>query len=443
MTRRARKSLALLALFGALAGFYAATFSFRSISDSSLNSLQTRALIEHGDIDLAAYPETETFVRPDLVARQVVPRDDAVYSIYGAGISIVAAPIYAPLIHLGVSEALLQGTVGVLFVTGSVVLLYALLLRIVPAVTASAATAIFAFGTTMWTVASMAFFPQGPVVFFECFGLMGLFSRKTWGPAVAGFGLGTATFIRPSAAIPLLLVGGLYLVQDRRQAAMFALGAALPLFAVVLQNRVFWGSWFSGGYSEHGVGFRAPWPSSLFRILFGWWRGIFVYSPVLLISVAGLLIVARRPKGFIERRLLVLGLSSLVTIVVTSKWSAWHGGLHQFGYRLLIEILPFLIILGAFAVSHVPRLVPTAMLLGIVSILTMTWGAAPSRNGWDGKLFARDFADTSIGQAWIVFLDHPWEGLARLVGVASLAMLMILLSRFFKSASSPELATEA
>jgi hypothetical protein len=429
MSVRARNAAMLAGLFAVLVAFYAATFSFRAITDTRLNSLQTRALVEHGSVDLSGYPGHEDFLRPDLTARQIVPREGGVYSIYGIGISVVAAPVYAPLVRLDASEAFMQGAVGILFVAGAVLVVYRLLGSVAPPAIAAGATAVFAIGTTMWTVASMAFFPQGPVVFFECVGLAGLFSRKTWGPALAGFGLATATFIRPTMAIPLAIVGGFYLLEDRRAAARFAIGAATPLIAIMIQNRLIWDGWLAGGYSKHGVGFNAPWPSSLYRILFGLWRGLFVYSPALLLAVPGVAIAARRLTGYVERRLLVIGASAFATIIVTSRWSAWHGGVNQFGYRLLLEVVPFLVVLGAYAVTRLERLRPVAILLGVLSILTTTWGAAPSPNGWDGKLFASDIADTSLGQAWIVFFDHPLDGIFRLAGVAALCALMFVLAR--------------
>lgn len=436
MSDRGRRVAALLVVFAGVAGLYAATFSFRAITDTRVNSLQTRALVEHGDIDLSRYAEAEGYVRPDLVARQVVRQEDgALYSIYGVGVSAAAAPIYAALVRLDASEAFLQGAVGVLYAAGAVVVLYHTMLTLTPRAVAAGTAAVFAFGTTMWTVASMAFFPQAPMIFFESVGLAGFLSRRTWAPALAGFGFGAATFIRPTAAIPLILVGGFYLVRDRRALAAYVLGA-IPLTAVAVHNQIFWGA-LSGGYGEARVGFHAPWPQTLGRILFGWWRGIFTYSPALLLGFAGIVVAARRARGFVEQRLLVLGVSAAATILFTSFWTQWHGGVNQFGYRLLLEVVPFLVVLGAYAVARADRLRPVAVMLGVLSILTMTWGAAPSPNGWDGKLFATEIADTSLGQSWIHFLDHPLEGLLRLAGVAAVTALLFLVARRYWEPQEP------
>ncbi|MGH2727150.1 MAG: hypothetical protein ACRDKS_09255 [Actinomycetota bacterium] len=214
------------------------------------------------------------------------------------------------------------------------------------------------------------------------------------------------------------------------------LGAVGPLVALVVHNQIVWGS-VTGGYGQARVGFHAAWPQTLGRILFGWWRGIFVYSPALLLGVPGVVVAARRAKGFVEQRLLVLGVSTAATILFTSKWTEWHGGVNQFGYRLLLEVVPFLVVVGAYAVARVDRLRPVAFFLGVLSILTTTWGAAPSPNGWDGKLFASDIADTSLGQAWIVFFDHPLEGSLRLAGVAAVTALLFVVARRYWEPQEP------
>ena len=420
--RRRSRWLAAAAMFAVMSALYALTFSFRGISDTDLNHLQTRALVLHGDIDLSRYGRL-----PGL-PQQYERRGGHTYSIYGIGISLVAAPVYLPLVHLGVSDHLLQGAVGIFFAAGAAMVLHRLLGRLFAPAIATAGTIVFAFGTTMWTVAAMAFFPQGPVVFFTCLGLAGLFSRRRSDPWLAGFGFGMAVFIRPTAVIPLAIVGIFYLIENQRWLVYYVLGAAAPLVALFVQNQWIWGTWPTGGYTTAEVGFNSDLPKAVWGLTFGLWRGIFVYSPVLILGVVGLVMALRKARGFVERRLIVLGVSSVATIVVYAKWTTWWNGLNQFGYRYLLEIVPFLVVLGAYAVAKTPRLRPAALGLGILSILTMTWGAAPSRGGFDGLLFASKFGDTSLGNAWIVFVDDPLRGFARLAVVAAVIAFVVAVS---------------
>ncbi|MEX2555736.1 MAG: hypothetical protein WEB06_08895 [Actinomycetota bacterium] len=428
---RRRSVLGFLALFGVLVAFYAITYSRRAITDTDLNSLQTRSFVLHGDIDIARYEEN-----PGRRA-QVVERDGHVYTIYGVGISLITAPLYVWLVRAGASQDLLQGAVGISFVAASVVVLLFVLLRLVPQRLAIAAAIAFAFGTTMWPVASMAFFQQGPAIFLECIGIAGLFSRTKRGPLIAGAGFGAAAFVRPTLAIPFVVIALVYLARDRRGLVSYAAGAFVPMAAFLVSNRWIWGTWLSGGYSHTGIGFNADAPTSFVGLTVGWWRGLFVYSPVLALGVVGWILALRKASGDTELRLAALGFSCLATLLFYSKWDDWGGGINQFGYRLQLEIVPFLVVLGAYALAKLPRLRPLAIGLGAVSILTMTWGAVESRDRWDAVLFATTFADTSIGRAWDNVLHHPLPGLTLLVGVAFVATIMLAIGSRLAPADPP------
>ena len=406
-------------LFLAVTAFLAATFTFRRITDTELNSFQTRALVLHGDVDLDRYE------RLDKPSYFKVRRGEGVYSIYGIGVSLTVLPIYAPLAHLGASDEVLQAAGAIPYVAGAIVLMYGLLLRLTRPALAAAGAVVFGFGTTLWPVAAMGLYQQSPVAFFQTLGLIGLFSGSRRAAGLAGLGFGMAAFIRPTTAIPFALVGLYYLTRGKRPTALYALGSLLPMVALVVQNRWLWGEWLTGGYSHSGIGFNADVSEALFGLTLGWWRGIFVYSPVLVLGLAGWIMALRRFRGSVELRVAVLGISSVATILFYSKWTTWWNGLNQFGYRYLLDIVPFLVVLGVYAVTRAARLHTLAVPLAVVSVLTMTVGAGPNRFGYDGVMFASRVEDTSLGQAWIAFLDAPAGGLLKLVGIALIGWLMV------------------
>ena len=428
---RARRFASLSILFAVLVGFYAATHSHRGITDTDLNSLQTRSLVLHGDVDLARYSDNPAR------GSQLGELDGHVYSIYGVGISLVAAPIYAVLVRTDASESMLQGAIGSIFAAAAAVVLGLVLLELVPVAIAVSATLAFALGTTMWPVASMGLFQQGPVVFLVSVGLVGLFSSKGYGPAIAGAGFASAAFVRPTVAISCAVVGAYFFTRGRRSAVSFAAGAFLPLFALVFSNRWIWGTWLEGGYAHHGVGFNADAPTSFVGLTIGWWRGVFVYSPFLALGVVGFVLALGNVREDFERRLTALGVASLATLLFYSKWDDWGGGINQFGYRLQLEIVPYLVVLGAFAVARVPRLRMPGAFLALVSILTMTWGAVDSPDRWDAVLFASEFGDTPIGRAWANLLDDPLSGLSLLGGVAVIAIIMFVLGTMLRPNNAP------
>ena len=417
-----RPLTAFVALFVAATGFLAATYSYRRITDTELNSFQTRALVLHGDVDLDRYPRAHL---PAFFTRE---RGDNLYSIYGVGVSVLAAPIYAVLARTDASESFLQGAAAIPFVAAAVLLMYVLLSRLVARRIAVAGAVLFGFATPMWPLASMAMFQHGPVAVFQVLGLIGLFSDKLRAPALAGFGFAAAAFIRPTTAIAFGLIGLLYLIQGKRASVLFALGSVIPIAGILIQNRWIWGSWFTGGYSHSGIGFNGDMVSALWGLTFGWWRGMFVYSPFLILGVVGWLMAMRRANGAVERKLVVLGLSVVATVLFYSRWSTWHNGSNQFGYRYLLDVVPFLVVLAAYAARRSERVRTYAVPAAVVALLTMTFGAAPNNFGFDGVRNATRIEDTSFGQAWIAFFDEPLAGLVRVAGLVLLWFLMLALA---------------
>jgi hypothetical protein len=422
MRERAAAVSLVAAIFAIVAGVTTATHSFRGITDTQLNSLQTRALVLHGDIDLARYGiDPSDYQTPQ--EKLVVERGERIYSVYGIGVSLVAAPFYAITARTGLSDQTAQTIVGVFFAAAAAASFGLLLVRLTTPAIAALCAVVFAFGTTLWPVASMAFFQQGPVLFFEGLGLLGLFSPGRRGPALAGLGFGAATMVRPTIAIMLGIVGLYYLARDRRRLVMYCLGAGLPLSILVVQNRWIWGSLIEGGYNWAGITFDGPFAQGLRGLTIGWWRGLFVYTPLAALGAAGWLMTLKR-DGEADRAHAFLGIAVLIALLVYAKWPDWGGGINQFGYRLPLELVPALLVLAAYAMRRMPGLLPAGIAMGLVSVLTMTWGAAPRRDGFDDVLFAHRIQETSLWRSWRNFFEHPGPGLLRLSLTAGAAALI-------------------
>ena len=407
-----------LLLFAALYAFFAATFDFRNLTDTNLHSRQTETLVRHGTVDLSG--------QRLLPAEFAFRHRGKIYSEFGVGISVVSAPIYAVLTRTSATRKIMAGATAIAFVTGAALVLHRVLLKLVKPVTAGAGAAVFALGTPMWPIATTALHEHSAVALFQAVGLLGLFSRARWAPLVAGLGFGFATFVRPTEAIVAGMVGLFYLIRERRHRFVaYAAGAIVGVGGLVVQNRWLWGNWLQGGYANNPEGFRGGPASGLFGLMFGWWRGLLVYTPVLVLGFVGWYLVLRKPRGFLEERMVLLGAISVAMIGVYSFWTEWWGGTSQYGYRFLLEIVPFLVVLGAFAVERLPKLRRPAFALAVLSVANMALGMAPNRFAWDGVKFPSRFSDSPIGQAWIVFAHRPLGSILRMAGVALIAVLFI------------------
>jgi hypothetical protein len=111
-----------------------------------------------------------------------------------------------------------------------------------------------------------------------------------------------------------------------------------------------------GGFTRHFL-------AGLVGLLVSPSRGLFVFSPVLLAGVAGGVLVWRS-KARDPLRFLTAG--ALVLLALYSCWGTWWGG-SGFGYRLILEIVPVLILLLPLAWNRSIRRSP--LLRGVFFVL--------------------------------------------------------------------------
>lgn len=120
----------------------------------------------------------------------------------------------------------------------------------------------------------------------------------------------------------------------------------LPLFAFVLPlalvgyglihfNLARYGDPLNTGYLANET-FSADWRDGLIGQLFSPGRGLLLYCPILLLSLAGAIALTRR---FQAEGLLALAVI-LGHLFLYGKWFMWHGG-YAWGPRFLIPTLPF------------------------------------------------------------------------------------------------------
>jgi len=98
-------------------------------------------------------------------------------------------------------------------------------------------------------------------------------------------------------------------------------------------------------------------------------RGLFIYSPLLLLSFIymGMIMVSKRSPPLWK----YLSVSVLFLIILVAKYQRWWGG-WTFGYRLLIEITPILIIfLALFWYQNLSKKRILRFLVGVLLIYSL------------------------------------------------------------------------
>lgn len=170
---------------------------------------------------------------------------------------------------------------------------------------------------------------------------------------LTGLVLGLITILRPTnllvALIPILWP---YSPNEdypnkvtflRQKAPALALGLALFFSVVLIQFsyiKYMSGSWLHFSYEEEGFNFLSP---QIINGLFSYRKGWFIYTPLALAAVIGLI-----PLAKIYRKLaLLISVYLGLTVYLVFSWHAWsYGG--SFGCRPMIESLAILALpLGA------------------------------------------------------------------------------------------------
>jgi hypothetical protein len=133
------------------------------------------------------------------------------------------------------------------------------------------------------------------------------------------------------------------------------------------------GRWIVNPYALHGVGFTFTTPH-LFGALVSTQRGLFFWSPVLLLSVAGMVVARGWARDMLRPSLVVLVLNAWVI----ASWMEWQYGA-SFGHRAFIDSFGLMaVFLAAFFdwTKARPRLVPAvaiavalAVALSVVQML--------------------------------------------------------------------------
>jgi hypothetical protein len=304
-------------------------------------------------------------------------RHGEVYSLHALGLSLLVLPAYAAFGYRGVS--CFMALLAVL----TAVAVRRLLRRVLgdePGVERAA-----------WIVAlspplihySGLVFTEVPAALIAAWVLAeGLEAGETSGPraALRGAALAFLPWLNVRYAI-LAAVLGIYWLCARpraRAAAAFAAPAVASLAALGLYHYVLYGFFDPRRvYGREPELALATLGDGLPGLLLDQEFGLFVYAPVLVLAVPGLITLVRRRRG--------VGLAAAALVIaaaaVAGSWPMWRGGFNP-PARFLVPVLPALA-LGAAAWLGDRRWAGAAMLAG--------WSVfAGLAGGWDPRLVHRD-----------------------------------------------------
>jgi hypothetical protein len=123
------------------------------------------------------------------------------------------------------------------------------------------------------------------------------------------------------------------------------IGFFLIISIQLLIYKISTGDYWVYSYGEEGFNWTNP---HFFDMLFSYRKGLFLYTPIYLVSLVGLVFLWKERKFEL---LSWIGFFLLITYVFSSWWMWYYGG--SFSSRVYIEYLPFFMILMAIAFQNI------------------------------------------------------------------------------------------
>ncbi|MCC6139545.1 MAG: hypothetical protein IT389_02895 [Nitrospira sp.] len=384
----------LLLFIGAMSLYYLNGHTFETADTLPARLLPASLLVTH-DFYLDEYASTIDVYKDQYFVRSFNGHLVPTYPPWGA---VLAVPVYLiPVLKNAtrISHAALfdlEKRAAVLITALAVLMVLLTLRRMARPAIAWFIAVVYAFGTSCLSISSQALWQHGPSQLFFSLTLYCVVRGRespSW-IAWAGLPLGYAVICRPLNVVMALPIA-LYVLHKHRAQFFGFIAAGVPsLLLFMSYNAAYFGSPLRTGFGatvvtpaslvgQHLSWLNTPVLEGVAGVLFSPSRGLFVYSPILLCSIAGMVLVWKKPGQVLLR---YLSLSPILLLIPVSTLGHWWGG-HGYGPRLLADSVPILCLLLYPVVERIQQSAPLKRLL---------IGLAAFSIGMHGIGFATDFS---------------------------------------------------
>lgn len=318
------------------------------------------SLLREGNLDLDEFTE----LRADGMPYFLTEREGRVVSVYPVTTAVLATPVYLPLAWADDDTVrrwapAFEKVAAALLTALSVGIMWLALSGLTSRPIALMLTVTYAFGTSTFSATSQALWQHVGGQLAMSLTLWALvnaradatkWSAPLWAVLV-GAAAGLASASRPTNVVVacgalLSLTAG----TTWRSAGLAVLGLLPSLVWHLLYNHWAFGDpWHLQWALTDDEPWRGSWPGGLAGLLVSPSRGLFVYSPVLLLAVPGAWLARRTPRATL---LAPLAAGVVVTVAVYAKWGMWWGGV-SYGPRILADLTPTLVVLMVPAVERI------------------------------------------------------------------------------------------
>jgi hypothetical protein len=313
--------------------------------DSRWSIHLAKSIITEGDLDLDEY---NSIISPDDFRTEWI--NGHRYSYFPIGTPVLAVP-FVYFCSLVDARCRLDAEVifstaelylGSLFAALAVVLIYFVGRFSLSSAKSIVLALVFAFGTSAWSVGSRALWQVTTSMLLLSTALLILLAarRRPWLVQFAGIPLAYSYFVRPSNSISIALLTLYVFLEYRKFILGYLLGVALIATPFLMVNLKIYGSLLTPYYTPNRIGDTRHLLEALAGNLLSPNRGLLIFSPVLVFSIAGVVLKARHAG------LNKLDYALMLTVVL--HWAAyashtlWWGG-WTFGPRQWTDMLPYIV----------------------------------------------------------------------------------------------------
>ena len=384
--------------------------------DSRWSVYVAMSILAEGNTDLDEYEEVISN-KGDYAIEKVNGRK---YDLFPVGTPLLAAPFvgaidicYRAVRGYGLRETLERGRtssierfIASVVVAACAVLVYAIAkARRLGVWKALLLVFLFAFCTSAWSVASRALWQHGPSMLMLTLALylLLLAERRPNLVQFAALPLAFSYVVRPTNCVPAVILCTFVLLSYRRHFLRFVLWGMVVAVPFIVFNLVVYGRLLSVYYLPRRLVGSPHVLEALAGNLVSPARGLFVYSPVLVFALLGVVFKIRSRR--IDRLDGSLTAIILLHWLLISSFPHWWAGA-SYGPRFFCDVIPFFVYLLIPVLERLRRptrgwgvvLVSTFFLLTAMSFLVHFRGAMhASVWRWNATPIA---VDQKPGRVW-------------------------------------------
>ncbi|RIL10234.1 MAG: hypothetical protein DCC75_04805 [Proteobacteria bacterium] len=263
-------------------------------------------------------------------------------------------------------------------------------------------TLIFSFCTSLWSTASRGLWQHGPSILTLSFVLFLVAKPKLTSSLalILGAVLAASYIVRPTNSLSIIFLSLFVLARHRSVVVSYLLGLSIILAPFIISSYTIYGSILPPYYSPQRLNSNPDYLEAIFGNLFSPARGLFIFSPFLVFSILGAIILCKT-----DNLARYLGVIVVLHLLIVSSFFPWWGG-HSYGPRFMSDMLPYLFyfllpifkVLDQGGLRNSPARAATFAVLAAFSLYVHYVGAtSPRAHLWNVKPTS---IDAQPGRVW-------------------------------------------